>query len=329
MAAVGTVGELRGMVEENVVRSTLSVGSSRERQSGGGTLAAEGGSAGAGDRAAASFGELRTGSGAPGRVEAEVYPRWAWWGVVRAVRVVWVECVMRPLVWVLAKPRVIYVTGDGTNAGRGEAKGSFCNHGRYKWDKPGPVLIVANHVTAYDGALVLYALPGRVRRRVAAAMSGEMLMDFRRGRGQGNRVLDALAPGAWLLLTALFNVFPLPRARGFRRSFRHAGEAMDRGYSVLIFPEGSRSRDGRMHGFRPGIGLLAAETGAAVLPVGLRGLYDYASERSAEGRRRRWFHAGRVEVRVGGLLPAVEEGSDAAEATAQIERAVRELVGAG
>ena len=58
---------------------------------------------------------------------------------------------------------------------------------------------------------------------------------------------------------------------------------------------------GRMHGFRPGIGLLAAETEAAVLPVGLRGLYDYASERSAEGRRRRWFHAGRVEVRVGAV----------------------------
>jgi long-chain acyl-CoA synthetase len=172
-------------------------------------------------------------------------------------------------------------------------------------------------VTAFDGALVLYALPGRLRRRVACAMSGEMLMDYRRGRGQGNWTLNALAPGAWLLLTALFNVFPLPRARGFRRSFAHAGEAMDGGYSVLIFPEGSRSRDGRMHGFRAGIGLLAKESGAAIVPVGLRGLYDSGG---------RWFHAGRVEVRVGEMLPAAAEGEDAAAVTARLEEAVRALV---
>ena len=179
-------------------------------------------------------------------------------------------------------------------------------------------MIVANHVTAFDGALVLYALPGRLRRRVACAMSGEMLMDFRQGRGQGNWALDVLAPGAWVLLTALFNVFPLPRARGFRRSFAYAGEAMDRGYSVLIFPEGSRSKDGKMHEFRPGIGLLAQESCAAMAPVGLRGLYEQPSGR--------WFHAGKVEVRVGELVAAVDEGADAAEVTARLEAAVRGLV---
>ena len=205
---------------------------------------------------------------------------------------------MRPLVWVLARPRVSESVLEPRTSNLE------------------PVLIVCNHVTAYDGALVLYALPRRLRRRVACAMSGEMLMDYRKGRGQGSWVLDVLAPGAWVLLTALFNVFPLPRARGFRRSFAYAGEAMDQGYSVLIFPEGSRSRDGRMHGFRPGIGLLAKESGAAIVPVGLRGMYDTG----------RWFHAGKVEVRVGEIVPAVDEGADATEATARLEAAVRSLV---
>jgi long-chain acyl-CoA synthetase len=246
---------------------------------------------------------------------------------------VWIEAVMRPLVWVLARPVVKYVTEEGANR-RGNANtempgGGENDGGLGEGDGEGPVLVVANHVTAFDGALVLYALPGRVRRRVACAMSGEMLMNFRRGRGQGNWLLNLLAPGAWLLLTALFNVFPLPRAKGFRRSFRYAGEAMDRGYSVLVFPEGSRSRDGRMHGFRPGIGLLAEETEAAVLPVGLRGLYGYSStgtEReltSADGGRARWFHAGKVEVRVGAVMRVK---GDAKEVTEKVEKAVRELV---
>jgi long-chain acyl-CoA synthetase len=184
---------------------------------------------------------------------------------------------------------------------------------------------VCNHVTAFDGALLLYALPGRVRRRVACAMSGEMLMDYRRARGQGNWALNLLAPGAYWLLTALFNVFPLPRARGFRRSFAHAGQAMDRGYSVLVFPEGSRSRDGKMHPFRPGIGLLAKQVGAAILPVGLRGLYELTR---AQGPPRRWFHAGRIEIRLGAVMAAAAaaEQSDPAEVTAQLEAAVQGLV---
>ena len=37
------------------------------------------------------------------------------------------------------------------------------------------MLIVANHVTTFDGPLVEYALPGAIRRRIAIAMSGEML----------------------------------------------------------------------------------------------------------------------------------------------------------
>ena len=240
------------------------------------------------------------------------YPRWPWWWWVRWVRVVWIEAVVRPLVWLLARPRVVMEAGS-----RFEVQGSR--------ESSAPLLIISNHVTAFDGALVVYALPGRVRRRVAAAMSGEMLLDYRRARGQGNWALNLLAPGAYWLLTALFNVFPLPRARGFRRSFAHAGEAMDRGYSVLIFPEGTRSGSGEMGPFRSGIGLLARETEAPILPVALRGLGVAPGEKA----RRSWFHAGKVEIRVGAMVAAANDATDAGELTARLERMERELLEAG
>jgi long-chain acyl-CoA synthetase len=231
-----------------------------------------------------------------------LYPHWPWSWPIRTVRIAFIELILRPLVWLLAAPRVVRQAAELPNA---------------------PVLVVANHVTAYDGALILYALPPKLRRRVAAAMSGEMLVDLRHARNQPNAVANLFGPAAYWLLTALFNVFPLPRARGFRRSFAHAGEAMDRGYSVLLFPEGTRSRDGRLHAFRPGIGLLAAESRVPIVPIALVGL----GEIRASGTR--WFRSDRIEVRIGRPIPLAPEGdpdsTDPARLTSALEQAVRTL----
>jgi long-chain acyl-CoA synthetase len=226
-----------------------------------------------------------------------VYPRWPWTWPIRAIRVGFVELVMRPLVWLLGAPRVVRETAELP---------------------PGPVLIIANHVIAYDGALVMYALPGRLRRRIAIAMAGEMLLDLRHGRNQGSAVQNLLAPAGYWLITALFNVFPLPRLLGFRRSFAHAGEAMDRGYSVLIFPEGTRSLDGRLQRFRAGIGLLAQQSRVPVVPVALIGLGELRRSKA------RWFHSGKLEVRVGKAI-AVDEGAEPALLTARLEESIRRL----
>ncbi|HEY0786540.1 MAG TPA: lysophospholipid acyltransferase family protein, partial [Acidobacteriaceae bacterium] len=171
---------------------------------------------------------------------------------------------------------------------------------------PGPLLLIANHVTAVDGALVLYALPPSLRRHLAAAMSAEMLLDFRHARGQRTWLHTALAPAAYWLLTALFNVFPLPRLQGFRHSFAHAGRALDRGYSVLLFPEGHRSRSGLLQDFRPGIGLLAQQSRVPVLPIALLGLGTAPGQ---AGRARSWFRSGRIQIRLGAPIQLPDHAS--------------------
>ena len=60
--------------------------------------------------------------------------------------------------------------------------------------------------------LVLYALPPKLRRRVAIAMSGDILLDFRKARRQQEFSLRILGPLAYLAITALFTMF---RMRGW------------------------------------------------------------------------------------------------------------------
>src|SRR5256886_891269 len=78
----------------------------------------------------------------------------------------------------------------------------------------------------------------------------------------------------YFLALSLFNVFPLPRQSGFLRSFRFAGNLVDRRWNLLVFPEGRTTEDGKMAPFRSGIGLLAKQLGIPVVPVNLDGLYD-------------------------------------------------------
>jgi long-chain acyl-CoA synthetase len=129
-------------------------------------------------------------------------------------------------------------------------------------------------------------------------MSGETLQNMRRPpRDWFFAKRWAYQLGYWLVL-ALFNVFPLPQRSGFRESFRFAGESVDRGYSVLVFPEGevNNSEDGRMAPFQGGIGLLAKDLRLPVVPMRLDGV----SQMKREGRR--LARRGEITVRIGAPL---------------------------
>ena len=252
-------------------------------------------------------GELVTmSSAAPAPIPTEkseyLYPHWPWRAPVRWLRSAFLELIAQPLIWFLAGPRI-----SRTKSLRAEE----------------PMLVIGNHVTAYDGPLIEYALPGMMRRKTAIAMSGEMLEDFRHFRNPerrpGQRGLMLFGPVAYLLVTALYNVFPLPRRRDFQRSFQHAGEALDRGMHVMVFPEGTRSAAGELARFRPGIGMLVKQAQAPVLPVAIRGL----GELKAHGRG--WFRSGRIEVRVGEPLRFELDASEA-EITAGLHAEIERLL---
>ena len=204
------------------------------------------------------------------------YPRWTQREPISMLRLAVYYALVWPATQILGHPRIV---------GRENLRGLR-----------GPILIVSNHVTRRaDIGLILAALPLRFRHRLATAMGGESLENMRRPPRDwffARRWAYQLGYG---LTTLLFNVFPLPQFSGFRESFRFAGESADRGYSVLVFPEGvvNNSEDGRMAPFRSGIGLLAENLGIPIVPIRLDGVWQMKRE------HRRLAHLGEITVRIG------------------------------
>ena len=227
------------------------------------------------------------------RKEEAVFPLWPWRPTIRWARVCFLEVVVRPLIGLVLAPRIAPRVALAR-----------------------PSLLIANHLTAFDVPVILYALSSNDRDHVAVAMSGQLLSGWRRGKAERHRIVAALTPLAYLLVTGLFNVFPLPRGAGLRQSFAHAGEAMDQGYHVLVFPEGGRSADGRLQPFEPGIGLLAQESEVPVQPILVEGLKRLPGER--------WPKRGTVSVRLGEPL-TMEPGEEPQSFTRRLAAAVAGL----
>ncbi len=105
-------------------------------------------------------------------------------------------------------------------------------------------------------------------------MDGELLREWRHAPA-GTKLLTRLIHLLeYILVVLFFNVFSMPRKTGFRRSFAFAGELMDRGNSILIFPEGQRTKHGQMSPFFPGTGLLISQLDASVVPLRIDGLWE-------------------------------------------------------
>jgi long-chain acyl-CoA synthetase len=183
-----------------------------------------------------------------------VYPRWAARWPIRWIRLLVYYLLIWPATLLLGYPRI---------RGRENLR-----------DLRGPALIISNHVTSIDIGFILAALPARLRHRLAVAMGGERLARMRkppREWGFFHRVYWQLQ---YVLVVALFNVFPLPRESGFRESFIYAGESVERGSSVLVFPEGRLTHDGELVPFQAGIGLLSNGLRLPIVPMRIDGLFE-------------------------------------------------------
>jgi long-chain acyl-CoA synthetase len=157
----------------------------------------------------------------------------------------------------------------------------------------GPLLVVSNHVADVDVGFIQTALPARIRDRLATATGGEALELLRSPSPDRMWLTRIYSRVQWALAVALLNLFPLPRQSGFRKSFAYAGEAVDRGYSVLVFPEGRHTEDGKLLPFRTGVGMLANNLRIPILPMRIDGLFEI---KKAD---RKFAAPGEIQVRIG------------------------------
>lgn len=225
------------------------------------------------------------------------YPRWALREPVRWWRLLWYYVLLLPLTRLLCWVKV-----------RQRERLAELHE---------PALFIANHISMVDHGLILSALPWRFRHRLAIAMGGERLRGMRHPVKNVNWLERVWLRWQYLLVVTLFNVFPLPQKSGFRRSFAHAGEAVDRGYSVLVFPEGRTTQDGVLLPFMPGIGMLAAQLNVPVVPIKIEGLFELKK------RNRHWAWPGTVKLTFGKPM-RFERDADPAEITRTLEEGMRD-----
>lgn len=181
----------------------------------------------------------------------------------------------------------------------------------------GPVVFAANHQSHMDVPVILWALPGRWRARVAPAMAKEFFKAhfFPEQHTAWQVCTNRLS---YYLAAFFFNAFPLPqREAGARQTLRYIGEVTGDGFSVLIFPEGVRSNSGEMKPFRGGIGMIGSRLHVPVVPVRIDGV-DRVLHPSW-----RMARPGRCSVSFGPPLHLA--GEDYAALARQVEEAVRRL----
>ncbi|MGH7777173.1 MAG: lysophospholipid acyltransferase family protein, partial [Candidatus Dormibacterales bacterium] len=208
---------------------------------------------------------------------------WARSGPARALRFALQRALMMPFTEVMTRPLV---------EGREWLRGS-----------EGPMILASNHNSHADTPLLLHALPDRVRDRTVVAAAE----DYFYSRPMVGRLVSI-----WL------NTFPFSRTGGAQSVLHSSSQLLRSGWNLLVYPEGTRSPDGRIQGFKAGVGHLATESRAPVVPMHLEG------SRRVQAKGRSLPLPAPVRIRVGKPL-AVRPGEGARAFTARVEAAVREL----
>lgn len=168
----------------------------------------------------------------------------------------------------------------------------------------GPVMFISNHSSHLDASLILVTLPPDWRAKTATAAAKDYFFDV------------------WWrsAFTALvYAGFPVERGAGEAATAK-AKELIRDGWSIVVFPEGTRSTDGWLQRFRHGTSKLALEMGMPVVPIAIVGAY------AAMPKGRGWPKRGRPPIRVRygrPLLPG--EGETHQQLSLRMQQSIEEL----
>ena len=166
-----------------------------------------------------------------------------------------------------------------------------------------PAILAANHVSHADTVVLLAALPDRAREQTVVGAAADYW--YRR-------------PMLGRLVGLALNTFPFVRTGSAQAVLHSSSQLLRSGWNLLIYPEGTRSPDGRMGRFTPGVGHLANETRSPVVPIHVRGTHRVMP------KGRPYFLPAPVEVRFGKPLEA-RKGEGSRAFTQRVEDAVRNL----
>lgn len=122
-----------------------------------------------------------------------------------------------------------------------------------------PALFFPNHISPADPLIVLKALPSGFQTTTASAAAADLLYEdarFSKYRG---------------ILETIGFMYPFAREGQIKSSIQYTARLMDRGFNILLFPEGRMSRDAKLLPIKAGIGLIAVEMRAPVVPVTIEG----------------------------------------------------------
>ena len=168
-----------------------------------------------------------------------------------------------------------------------------------------PAIFVANHTSHFDAYLVSSVLPPRLRYRAAMAAAAD--------RWYARKKLRA----AWFSL--LVNIYPIQRGGG-RAALTYSEWLLERGWSLIIFPEGTRAKRGHMEAFKYGVAILALGQRVPVVPIHLAGTAGILPPGE------RWVRRAPVSVRIGAPL-TFEPDTPLQEAVVRLEEVVRMTAG--
>ncbi len=122
----------------------------------------------------------------------------------------------------------------------------------------GPLILVANHASHMDTPVILSALPRKLRKRTVVAAAADYFYK--------NRIVASL-------VSLIFNTVPIERngGGGVSKSGSHLDKLLDQGWSVLLYPEGTRSRGGVPGTLRRGAAVMAAAHHLTIVPIRVTG----------------------------------------------------------
>ena len=154
-----------------------------------------------------------------------------------------------------------------------------------------------------DTSLVLHSLTDQARDRTVVAAAADYWFKH---------------PILGNIVSLFLNTFPFSRTGGAQAQLHSSSQLLKSGWNLVLFPEGSRSPDGRIQEFKPGVGHLAKETGTPVVPMHIQGAFQVMP------RHQKLPIPGPIRVRIGKpMTPKADEGSR--DFTARVENAVRSL----